>query len=52
MIGGVITSTLLTLFVIPTVYEIFDGWRSYLGAKIRRRAHVPAAVPEPEPAGD
>ncbi len=28
VIGGVITSTLLTLLVIPTFYEIMDGWRS------------------------
>jgi HAE1 family hydrophobic/amphiphilic exporter-1 len=27
IIGGVITSTLLTLVVIPTVYEILDDWR-------------------------
>jgi HAE1 family hydrophobic/amphiphilic exporter-1 len=27
IIGGVITSTLLTLIVIPTVYEILDDWR-------------------------
>ncbi|HEX8848179.1 MAG TPA: efflux RND transporter permease subunit [Gemmatimonadaceae bacterium] len=27
VIGGVMTSTLLTLIVIPTVYEIMDGWR-------------------------
>jgi HAE1 family hydrophobic/amphiphilic exporter-1 len=54
VIGGVITSTLLTLFVIPTVYEIFDGWRAYLGAKIRRRAASPHGVvaPAAEPAGD
>jgi HAE1 family hydrophobic/amphiphilic exporter-1 len=30
VIGGVITSTLLTLLVIPTVYEIMDGWRTGL----------------------
>jgi HAE1 family hydrophobic/amphiphilic exporter-1 len=27
IIGGVITSTVLTLVVIPTVYEILDDWR-------------------------
>jgi HAE1 family hydrophobic/amphiphilic exporter-1 len=30
VIGGVITSTLLTLLVIPTFYEIMDGWRARL----------------------
>jgi len=58
VIGGVITSTLLTLLVIPTVYEIMDGWRSWWARKlgIRMAAHtaehrVPlgGAVPE---AGD
>ena len=44
VIGGVITSTLLTLLVIPTVYEILDEWREKLGALFRRhrRAHAPA----------
>jgi HAE1 family hydrophobic/amphiphilic exporter-1 len=28
VIGGVVTSTLLTLLVIPTAYEVLDGWRS------------------------
>ena len=27
IIGGVITSTILTLVVIPTMYEILDDWR-------------------------
>jgi HAE1 family hydrophobic/amphiphilic exporter-1 len=34
VIGGVITSTLLTLLVIPTFYEIMDGWRSWFAAKL------------------
>jgi len=29
VIGGVITSTFLTLLVIPTGYEIFDEWRQW-----------------------
>ncbi len=33
VIGGVITSTLLTLLVIPTFYEIMDGWRSGVARK-------------------
>ena len=37
VIGGTITSTVLTLFVIPTVYEIFDDWREKAGAMMRRR---------------
>ena len=34
VIGGVLTSTLLTLLVIPTVYEIMDGWRSWFARKL------------------
>jgi HAE1 family hydrophobic/amphiphilic exporter-1 len=59
VIGGVITSTLLTLLVIPTIYEIFDGWREGLLARFGRRAReaaehhggaTPAPVPTPAPA--
>ena len=45
MIGGVITSTLLTLVVIPTFYEILDEWREWvfikLGVYKRRTAEHP-----------
>jgi HAE1 family hydrophobic/amphiphilic exporter-1 len=30
IIGGVLTSTVLTLLVIPTIYEILDDWRQKL----------------------
>jgi HAE1 family hydrophobic/amphiphilic exporter-1 len=33
VIGGVITSTLLTLVVIPTFYEILDEWREWVLGK-------------------
>ena len=33
VIGGVITSTLLTLVVIPTFYEILDEWREWVFKK-------------------
>ena len=42
VIGGTITSTVLTLFVIPTVYEILDDWREKVGARLRRRSGVHA----------
>ena len=49
VIGGTITSTILTLFVIPTVYEIFDGWREGLSRRFRRRhpEATPALAPQP-----
>jgi HAE1 family hydrophobic/amphiphilic exporter-1 len=34
VIGGVITSTILTLVVIPTLYEILDEWRSALSRRL------------------
>jgi HAE1 family hydrophobic/amphiphilic exporter-1 len=45
VIGGVITSTLLTLLVIPTVYEILDGFRSWMMAKVFRRVFRGQAEP-------
>jgi HAE1 family hydrophobic/amphiphilic exporter-1 len=53
VIGGTLTSTLLTLLVIPTVYEIMDQGREWLGERTRRlfgtrKAH---ATPVPEPGG-
>jgi HAE1 family hydrophobic/amphiphilic exporter-1 len=45
VIGGVVTSTLLTLLVIPTVYEILADTRDWLGARFfgsRNKAAVHA----------
>jgi HAE1 family hydrophobic/amphiphilic exporter-1 len=52
VIGGVIASTVLTLVVIPTVYEIMEEWRSRLLARFGRSLAVPhaARVPEISPA--
>ena len=49
VIGGVITSTILTLVVIPTIYEILDEWREGLFARFRRPAvrHHPVPVESP-----
>ena len=53
VIGGVITSTLLTLIAIPTFYEILDEWRQSLS---RVFGYTPkqmtAEIPVPEAAGD
>jgi HAE1 family hydrophobic/amphiphilic exporter-1 len=47
VIGGVLTSTVLTLLVIPTVYEILADTRDWLAARFTRRprtsgVHAPA----------
>jgi HAE1 family hydrophobic/amphiphilic exporter-1 len=44
VIGGVITSTILTLLVIPTVYEILADWRDWAALKLGRR---PGSTHEP-----
>jgi hydrophobic/amphiphilic exporter-1 (mainly G- bacteria), HAE1 family len=50
VIGGTITSTLLTLLVIPTIYEIMVEFREKIRGLFRRRSHVQLR-PESEPAG-
>ena len=50
VIGGVITSTLLTLLVIPTVYEILDNFREWLGEKVWRRVFRPHQEAAAKPA--
>jgi HAE1 family hydrophobic/amphiphilic exporter-1 len=42
VIGGLFTSTLLTLLVVPTVYSLIDGFGKRLSARFRRRQAVPA----------
>jgi HAE1 family hydrophobic/amphiphilic exporter-1 len=39
VIGGVITSTVLTLLVIPTFYDIITRWRDALIHRVRRKKH-------------
>jgi HAE1 family hydrophobic/amphiphilic exporter-1 len=54
IIGGVITSTLLTLLVIPTFYEIMDEWKQgatdrFRRIRARRASRGPVSAP-PAPA--
>ncbi|HLT46414.1 MAG TPA: efflux RND transporter permease subunit [Rubricoccaceae bacterium] len=46
VIGGVVTSTLLTLLVIPVVYELFDKMRDRAAAPFRRRRAARAHAQE------
>ena len=52
IIGGVITSTLLTLVVVPVLYTYLDRWAEHRKAKRAARAarHAVAAAAAPEPA--
>jgi HAE1 family hydrophobic/amphiphilic exporter-1 len=54
VIGGVLTSTLLTLFAIPTFYEILLEWRDWFGRMLGFRTPETAEhrVVSPVPAGD
>lgn len=47
VIGGLITSTLLTLFVVPAVYTILDDLSGGL-ARRRQAKTTTSAVEEPE----
>ena len=49
IIGGVLTSTLLTLLVIPTFYEVMDEWRH--GLARRFGFNPPMTAEHPVPAG-
>jgi HAE1 family hydrophobic/amphiphilic exporter-1 len=48
VIGGLITSTLLTLLVVPVMYTLLDDVAAWV--KSRRRSGVDVRAPEPEPA--
>jgi len=51
IIGGVVTSTLLTLVVVPVIYTYLDGWTGRLKAR-RARRRAAHAVPGPAVADD
>jgi HAE1 family hydrophobic/amphiphilic exporter-1 len=44
IVGGVLFSTALTLFLVPVVYSLMEGLRVKVGAT-RRHAGAPAAHP-------
>jgi HAE1 family hydrophobic/amphiphilic exporter-1 len=46
VIGGLLTSTLLTLFVVPVIYELIGGWQDRRAEKQARKA---AAQETPAP---
>jgi HAE1 family hydrophobic/amphiphilic exporter-1 len=47
IIGGVLTSTLLTLLVIPTFYEVMDEWRHWLASRFGFTPPMTAEHPVP-----
>ncbi len=47
VIGGLITSTLLTLVVVPVVYTYLDDFGAWVGARVKRWTSAPAAAEVP-----
>jgi hydrophobic/amphiphilic exporter-1 (mainly G- bacteria), HAE1 family len=45
IIGGMITSTALTLLVVPTVYSLMESAVERVGGLVRRRAPAPPSAP-------
>jgi len=53
VIGGLITSTILTLFVVPVVYTLLDDLAAVVVRRAKAKATVPHGLPLPGPvAGD
>jgi hypothetical protein len=50
VIGGVLSSALLTLVAIPTFYEILEEAREGLGRFFRRLTGAGSPLPAPAPA--
>jgi hypothetical protein len=44
VIGGFVTSTILTLLVIPTVYDVLGSLREALGRRRSRKGVAPNAA--------
>jgi HAE1 family hydrophobic/amphiphilic exporter-1 len=49
VIGGLITSTLLSLVLVPVVYEFVDDFEQWLRPKLARLITPPLAPPQPAP---
>ena len=53
VIGGLITSTILTLFVVPVMYTLLDDLGAAVVARLRHAPTATSPAPAPEPvAGD
>ena len=48
VIGGLLASTALSLFVVPTVYTLLDDWRQFLARRFTGAASPAAATPQRE----
>ena len=48
VIGGLIVSTAMSLFIVPSVFTVIDDGQDLLRRKFRRQEATPAAVPQPQ----
>jgi multidrug efflux pump len=51
IIGGLIVSQLLTLYITPVVYLYLESFQVWVRKHLRRRQPAPPTVPEPASAG-
>ncbi len=52
VIGGLLTSTLLTLVVVPAGYTVMDDLQQWLGRRFHRKSAPPAAPATPSGTGE
>jgi multidrug efflux pump subunit AcrB len=53
VIGGIIVSTLMSLFIVPAMFTVIDDFQQWLGRSFRRGEHhadAPAGAPSSKPA--
>jgi len=51
VVGGLIVSQFLTLYITPVVYLYLESFQVSLRKRLGRRGHASAAMPEPAPGG-
>ena len=49
VIGGIIVSTFMTLFVVPSAYSLLDDFNLWAAARLHRRREQAAGRPVPAP---
>jgi len=50
VVGGLVVSQMLTLFITPVIYLYLDTFQEWMRRKLRRRSAADAATTAPQPA--
>ncbi|HUL81040.1 MAG TPA: efflux RND transporter permease subunit, partial [Gammaproteobacteria bacterium] len=55
VVGGILVSTVMSLFIVPATFTVFDDFQQWLGRVFGRRGHAdqstaPASLPSTKPA--